>query len=590
MFICTNVLNFDIKQKLFLLIVFIFNKQLFIKKRFSKKMLFLRRMNIAKKHFTLFYFACILLGVIGLGSCAKDEEGARWDVDVLAPLIKSSLSIKDLISDTLLVSNPDSSVKLVYNTTLINFSSDTLAQVPDTVLKFSSKNTFAFPLPYSGGQMLINKKSEIDFPLGGIELDKAKMKTQLIRFYAENKMNAWIVVEYKIPSASLAGVPFQIIDSVPPRVNATTPGVFDVTKSLAGYDIDLTGITFNKTNIVVVDIKAYVSKAVSTISVANADSLYILNSSLQVKPSYAHGYLGQNSIVVGPESVDFSLFKEIKSGTFKFSDVNIKLELENNIGVEARANISKLTSTNTAKNSSIDLISSAVINKNINVNRATEMSIGNPPPTPAIKILDINSTNSNINALLENMPDKLTYQMKVDINPLGNVSGSNDFVYTDYGIKAKLNMEIPLRLATTNILLQDTIGVDLSSINKKDSDKINGGYLYLYANNGMPLDATLQLYLLNNNLTITDSLLIPTNNTVVSGLIGTNNKVTQASVSKLAIPVTKDKINKILSTKKILVKALFNTANQPNTIYIYSHYKIDFKVIADINYRLGVKN
>jgi hypothetical protein len=526
---------------------------------------------------TLFLFL-VAIGIFT--SCKKEASQPSWDVDVLAPLIKSSLSINDLVTDTLLQSNPDSSVKIVYNGDLINFSSDTLANVPDTVISNSFKTPLS-PYTYAGGTKLIQSNQEIDFKISGVELKKATIKTQLIKLHIENRIDSMVYFEYGVPCAKLGGQPFQLTDSIPGKVGAN-PAIYDTIIDLSGYSVDLTGFSGAKYNIITTHLLAKISDKVPYVVITNSDSLYIVNTVYNVKPAYASGYLGQTSITVGPQQSDFSLFKNIKSGMLNLPNAKISLELENSIGADARLKISKISSINNRTASTVDLACSAVINKSININRATETGIAASPVSPSVQTIVLNNSNSNIAAFISNMPDKLSYTMQVNVNPLGNVSGSNDFVYSGYGIKAKMNVEIPLSMVATNLTLSDTLMLDLSSI--QGQEKINSGNLYLYANNGLPFDATIQIYLLDNNLAKTDSLIIPPNNTIVSAKLGSNQKVSQIVNTKLTIPVSKSKIDELIHTKKALVVARFNTANQPNPVNIYNYYKLDFKLIADVNY------
>ncbi|MGD0711851.1 MAG: hypothetical protein ABR968_11815, partial [Bacteroidales bacterium] len=58
--------------------------------------------------------------IISLFSCRKDPGKASWDVSVMAPLIKTSLSLNNLLTDSLIQVNPDTSLKIVYDNTLYN--------------------------------------------------------------------------------------------------------------------------------------------------------------------------------------------------------------------------------------------------------------------------------------------------------------------------------------------------------------------------------------------------------------------------------------------------------------------------------------
>jgi len=57
-------------------------------------------------------------------SCRKDFERPNWDVDLLAPLVKTSLTLDNLLPDSVLVTNPDTSLKIVYQTSLFDIDMD----------------------------------------------------------------------------------------------------------------------------------------------------------------------------------------------------------------------------------------------------------------------------------------------------------------------------------------------------------------------------------------------------------------------------------------------------------------------------------
>ena len=72
----------------------------------------------------IFYFFISI--VILVSSCRKEDKKPSWETGIVTPLIKSSLGINDIVTDTLLVANPDSSLKLVYENHLYNIALDSL--------------------------------------------------------------------------------------------------------------------------------------------------------------------------------------------------------------------------------------------------------------------------------------------------------------------------------------------------------------------------------------------------------------------------------------------------------------------------------
>ncbi len=313
-----------------------------------------------------------------------------------------------------------------------------------------------------------------------------------------------------------------------------------------------------------------------------SDSLIIENKFYDVIPYYAKGYFGNNTVNIGPSTSEFSLFSRITDGTIQLEDVNFSISLENPIGLDARIFINGISSINSRTGNTIQL-SNSIIGSPININRAAE-SGGVIYPTYANYPLTV--SNSNIKPMIENLPDKFGYSMQIITNPLGNISGSNDFIYIDRLLKAKLNMEIPLSLVANNLTLTDTLDFNISSNN--DNQNIHSGTITLFANNGFPFDATLQVYTLNENNVITDSL-FGYANTIDEAPINSSLRATGKKLTKIAIPISEQKMNLLYTAKKVILKAKFNTSAQPQYIKIYSDYKLDVKLVGDFNYTVQLQ-
>jgi hypothetical protein len=273
------------------------------------------------------------------------------------------------------------------------------------------------------------------------------------------------------------------------------------------------------------------------------------------------------------------LFRHIISGTLKLEDVNIGLSIENSIGADARVTINDLVSVNSRTGNVLPLLSSSVIGSAININRAVD---NNGNLTPSTYSVSLTPLNSNIKQFVENLPDKLNYKLVNEINPLGNVSGSNDFVYYGKLIKTNFNMTIPLSLIANDLTMADTMNFTMNA----NTSNVNSGNLYLYFENGFPFTAQAQLYLMNSNSAITDSL-ISAPNIISAPSLDINSICVGQRETKLTIPVGEGKLNELRSAKKMYIKIKFNTANQPNYVKIYSFYELKFKVVGDFNYTVG---
>ncbi|MFN8314975.1 MAG: hypothetical protein U0T32_00830 [Chitinophagales bacterium] len=80
------------------------------------------------------HYSVLLLLVLFLG-CKKDQK-TEWDTELLTPIGRTSLSIENLIKDSLAKANGDNTVNLTYRSTIYELNlADQLIRIPDTSLK-----------------------------------------------------------------------------------------------------------------------------------------------------------------------------------------------------------------------------------------------------------------------------------------------------------------------------------------------------------------------------------------------------------------------------------------------------------------------
>jgi hypothetical protein len=519
----------------------------------------------------------VLLFFALFSSCKKDPTS--WDAQLLAPLVSTTLDINNLLTGSVVQANADSSLKIVYQNDFYTLSMDTLFKIPDTTVH----QPYAIPFQntFSPGQEVIsNSLSETTYNLPQAQLRTTIVKSGSVLYSIKSFIKGVTDFVYKIPCATLTGVPFTINISVPAAVG-NAPGIYSKTFDLSGYTIDLTGIYNNKVNTIYTSLTASISPLGQPVLVLPTDSLIINNTFHDIIPSYAKGYFGQNTFNIGPSETNFDLFKKIVGGTVHLEDVNFNLKIENPIGLDARVFINNLSSMNTRTGTTIAL-SNSIVGSPININRASENG-GNVSPT--IANYPLTTANSNIKQLVENLPDKFGYSMQIVSNPLGNISNSNDFIYSDKLMTANLDMEIPLSLVANDLTLADTLALNISN---NGTQSVKSGTVTLFVDNGFPFEASLQFYLLNDANNVVDSLFANAN-TFDEAPVNSNYRATGKKLTKIIIPVGVSKMNLLYNTKKLKLKVKFNTAAKPNYIKIYSDYKMDVKLVGDFDYTVQLK-
>ncbi|MEO8762529.1 MAG: hypothetical protein ABI448_16645, partial [Bacteroidia bacterium] len=302
-----------------------------------------------------------------------------------------------------------------------------------------------------------------------------------------------------------------------------------------------------------------------------------------IVPEYALGYFGSQSIVVGPDTTAFTAFSAIKQGMLNLNSANVTLTIKNQFGVNMSALLSNILSINTNIPNTVTLTATP-LNSAVHISSATNTGFG---ATATTAIITLNNSNSNVKDFIGNLPGKLGYKLNASINPSylpPNPSGSNDFGYYGTHFSADLAMDVPLYFSASNLMLADTVSLNLSTIGELKN--INHGNLILTATNSYPFSINLNAVLLDENKHQID-VLFSSPSLIESPPLDVNNRVISPLKSKLYVPLTTQKIANLQKAKYIYYSATFNTANQPNQIKFYSNYTLGLVLTADFNYTIG---
>ena len=132
------------------------------------------------------------------------------------------------------------------------------------------------------------------------------------------------------------------------------------------------------------------------------------------------------------------------------------------------------------------------------------------------------------------------------------------------------------------MVLSDTVNFTMER--NENLSKIENGSLNLIIDNGFPIEANVQIYLMNNSNVIIDSLFASKQNIQAAVIDMSTNKVEDKMKSELFIPLSKEKIDNLYETYKMMIFVDFSTSSSSTGAKIYSDYGIDVKVVGDFTY------
>ena len=405
-------------------------------------------------------------------------------------------------------------------------------------------------------QQIINYHNEaVLTTTDNLQLSEAWAKSGEISVEIFNTIEESMDYQFEVPGAKLNGQPLQLAGSIP----AASGGVAShttLTKDITGYKIDFSGIgpfeaaqgDLNGNGITDMDtvnslyyiLTGSIDSSGNYVHITKNDSINILCSISNIVPDYARGFFG-NRRIEQDSTINFDVLNNLQVDQLSFNDVKVNLTVENQIGVQAQANIVELTSINTQHNTNVSLTGSAL---------STPFSILKPidphslsiDVVPTINYFNLNNTNSNISQLISNLPNSFRYHVSLDLNqgisPPTPGTGS-DFVYYGDKVSSKLNIEIPLSFIAGNLVLRDTVVPNFSGT---DVSNVNGGNIILQSENMYPIDAHAQIYFLNDQNIIYDSLAFNPVFIQAATINISTQRVQQPNISKNVIPVSNNKL------------------------------------------------
>lgn len=525
---------------------------------------------------------CFLV-LIFMISCKREE--LSWDMDLTVPIAFASLSIDNVIDDSISATSADGSLRIVYHTQIKGLDTDTLFEIPDTTIV----NFFSIPFGtvnlIEGSWLTNGPQQQTQYALAPLQLVYATVQDGKIFLHMQNDIQKRVLMTYAISSATLNNVPISLNFTLPAATSATVSSTLDTIVDLSGSTVDFTGINGDRVNTVVTLFTAQIDPTdFGQVTIGPADSVIAKSTFSGVKPSYIRGYFGSSDNAIGPEETYISFFSKVQSGQLGLDSLSVTFTLENYAGIDARFTVNNLWSRNSRLGQTI-FLNHALIRNPVNINRAS-YSNSYPPSIPQIYSWRFDNSNSNVKSLIEQMPDYFGYDFSLFTNPLGNVSGNNDFLYPAFGINAFIDIDMPVSFFADQLVLVDTLDTDFGTLSEQGIQTAN---LKLFVNNGFPFDATIQIYLLDANNVVTDSI-VASPGTIYSAPLSNSGGyffANGSSQSLLTVPLNEAQTIAFLNSDRLVIKSRYDTNSNPNYVKIFTTNRLDLNLTADFEYRVN---
>lgn len=554
-----------------------------------------------------------IIGVASIlfGACKKKEisldqiSTPLLDPSFALPIGYAHLNLGDIEREydvNNFVYNDNSNLfEIIYRDRIFELSANDLITIPAQ----NYNNSYAMPSSNqsaltSGGVGFITNyydHSIIAYNVAnGAQLDSVIVQAGELKISLSSGFMHSASIDVIIPSLKKNGVVLQQTMNV--NYSGSLPVLDNADIDIAGYTIDLTdgGITNNTFNV------EYLFHVTSSGNPILGSEQMITDIQINVDAFDAiWGYLGQQGNILNQDTSNITLFDDLAGGSIHFEDPQVNLSIGNTAGVDVQTFFSAVFAPD--NNTNVNLGGTGLTTFPL-IARAA-----NPGDT-TITTHTINNSNTlpSLTNVLDEGPGEIVYSSSATSNPSGF---ANNFVLGDALVWCEAEVVLPIYGWARDFTLADTTDLDIADVLGIDSssnltvEDVDEAMIRIVVDNGLPIDAGVQLYFANSNFVIIDSLFQTTSgvqNVFDHGIVDftlpltdpNHGKVTQSTRKITDIVVSQALISKLINggAKKLIynTRGLTNDADAGQNVKIFPEYSVDIKVSAKVDFLIDLED
>ncbi|MDX1445335.1 hypothetical protein [Lishizhenia sp.] len=556
------------------------------------------------------YFILLLLSVGFVFSCKKETfevdnlDLTEADPSFAIPLAKATLNLGDLEKEfdvgELIYNENDELFRLVYGQNLFEFDAGELIDLPSQNLNYDvtvpPSTASAFALAPAGSSVNFSETLNENFAFSnGEEVDSIRISSGALNISAYTDMQHDVTLNISIPYLKQNGVAYS--SSIDLSYQGSTPTEDIVNLDLANYVLDLSknGQTNNE-----LEVNVEVTLTKTGQPYLGSESIGF-DMELQLGSFESiWGYFGNFQNIVAQDTQSLPVFTNYISGDIHFADPQLNLYLRSSAGLPLGINFTGL----------------------YDVNSGSSQSLGGPgltniPTIPGASFIgdtaeffhSINNSNTtpSLSELIDASPNQIVFELGAETNPDGV---AQNFLTGNASVSGDIEVILPIYGYASNFSFQDTSDLDLEEALDLDTESnfddkdIESATIRIISDNGLPLALGAQVYFLDENYVVLDSLFedASLDNLIPSGVIDNSLPVTDPNFGKVIantrritdVKLDSEQLQSLISqgTRKVVYRANLNTsdADQMQDVKFYPEYELTVTLSAKINFNVNLSN
>ncbi len=286
----------------------------------------------------------------------------------------------------------------------------------------------------------------------------------------------------------------------------------------------------------------------------------------QIDFKYIEGFIGQNIYDLRKDSIEFDLYDGFVQGGLYINDPQITMTVTNSFGFPAKALVNEFA-VQTA-DGSLRQFTSTLLDAGMYFNYPSLPEQGQAKTTRFV----FTSSNSNVREIFNAQAKRIIYDIDALSNP-ALIPDSSYFIMESSAFAINVTVDLPLSGKITDYPAERVFQVNAEKLNE-----LKEGFLRIETDNGLPLTAKAQIFLLDQSGILIDTLFTTATEIFKSASTNPQGSVISSTLHTLDIAVPAHKISAWSKTKTIRVRIHFNSPSEQPQVQILNSSKMNFRL------------
>lgn len=300
-----------------------------------------------------------------------------------------------------------------------------------------------------------------------------------------------------------------------------------------------------------------------------------------------YGYLGQETLLEQQGKISLNIFDLESDGTLEFADPQFRFLINNSYGVPIEVQLTDVRTHYQDKRSQPIIFKDSA---NIFDIRYPEFP-GQFGASVRDSIL-ITNDSCNLSEALTGLPDYISFEATGVSNPHGKEESNYNFVTENSTFTVNSEVILPLWLKANGIALKDTFDLDLGAM-LNDTSNLKHLLTKFHVYNGLPVDIDLQVYFLDEDYRMIDTIFRETDRPVIEGaMVDDNGEVINSKIKRKTTISEfdgKDFQDLSLVDKMIFQASLKTSAFEENIkVKFYKDYTVRFNMAVEFKTEFNI--